>query len=164
MTHGKLSVSVAVWVSPSGLSSLSNSIDHSGTVYEVPSTYGIAPEVACYERSDDDQEQWFGLSFYEADTGGEIGDWDWDGTRINSYSFDDSYVLTAQESTLIDIQPAFWWIGVPFAGSTICLRDPSLADTGNPPEPIDDVFSVSKVQGDSQDTTVWIAEGDIDYD
>jgi len=132
--------------------------------YEVPSVNGIAPDIACYERSSPDQNQWFGLSFYEGSDDGEMP-WDWENTSIRSYSFDELFDITFRHRAWIYHQPAFWGLEAPFSGSAICLRDPSVPDVPdppNPPEPINDMFAASMIQETEDSTPVWVSEGIID--
>ena len=128
--------------------------------YEVPSVNGIAPDIACYERSSPDQDQWFAVSFYKGSDDGEMP-WDWENTSIRSYSYDELFGIEPQYTTSIDYEPAFWELEAPFTGSALSLRDPSQDDVGNPPEPINDVFGASMIQGTEECTSVWVSEGSI---
>jgi len=129
--------------------------------YEVPIVFGIAPYVTCYERHHEDQDQWFGVSFYEADTGGELDEWAWDRTNIRSFSYDEESDITSHYQTWIEYQPAYWELPSPFTGSTLCLRRPDRDDVGDPPEPREDLFGAAMIQEIIDGTTVWVGEGDI---
>ncbi|HEX9744243.1 MAG TPA: hypothetical protein VGB30_02345, partial [bacterium] len=130
----------------------------SGALLTISDEYGIAPDIACYERGSN-QDQWFGLTYYYANTGGDIGDWDWDGIRVTSYSFDTDQTITKELTWIEDnYAPAFWALLSPFTGPTICLRDPSPEDTDN--EPVYDIFFIGLIQ-DGDPDLVWISDGTI---
>jgi len=129
-----------------------------GSIYEITDANGIAPDIACYERSAPDQDQWFGVSFYQGTDSGPMP-WEWDNTSIRSYSFDDSLTLTERYYTWIDKTPVYWTLGSPFTGPSLCLRNPAIPDVGN--EPYLDIFGSANIQGDAVQTTVWTGEGII---
>ncbi|HEX9745923.1 MAG TPA: hypothetical protein VGB30_10905 [bacterium] len=132
--------------------------DFSSDLYAITSEYGIAPDVACYERSSG-QEAWFGLAYYYGDTGGDLGEWEWDGVYTRSFSYDTSHNITWEDDySSNDFAPTFWSLLSPFTGPTLCLRDPSPSDSGGTPD--DDIFFLGGIEDDSPNP-VWVSSGTI---
>ncbi len=122
--------------------------------------FGVAPDVACYQLPDPEQErQWFGVSYYSSQSGEDP----WR-TRIRSFSFQipwETWVVSIQNHYDDDVpfSQGQWSELTYFTGSTLCLRNPEV-----PGDIWKQMFGIGWVDERDPDNQymTWLSQGNIE--
>jgi hypothetical protein len=127
-------------------------------------TYSLSADLACYQMNDgDNDEMWFGISYYQTDDTGPPFDFV---TKTMSFSFNVEWgtgdLTGSQEYDEPVPSSSGYWDpdNNPLTASTLVLRDPYIADAGG--EPKNDIFGIGWIEDVSSTLYGYRSSGWID--